>query len=577
MTATQRPSLKRKTGKAPEQSIKKARRPEGACAGNPPFQEDCAATNAVSSPRSMDLDSDSEYGSCVESDDGSNNDAATNTPLTPFSPNPSPRFPSELKTHLCNYSNCGKAFNRPAKLAQHILSHTKVRPFICPHRPCTKDFLRQSHLQHHIKSAHSDMRDYTCEWDGCGKRFLTSTRLKRHHATHEGKEKFKCNVHGCRQTFRKHGTLQRHIKTVHEQKRAFECQLLDEDGNLCGRGFDTSGKLRVHEGRVHGGKRFWCSMCSSDIAARETTIDQPWREGTTGFSTYAELQEHVKIHHPPHCEICGLDCSSQRELKNHVEVRHGVSNMDERKTHICPEPNCGRAFTRRGNLNVHVQSAHKAKKYVCGEAELEFLNNVNGWDGLNACGRALSTKASLESHIRTAHLCMGRRRSKTRRKQKSDPAQAQNAYNMDLLKLTGVGYEEYSGRHIVCLIPECDFRFGRSFDLHVHLVSRHGLPESEATAVIARTNANNDDWTVGCDSLPDDPTDGNPYDFNNPLEDDISHGGRFWVGDDFDEYHGREDDDWLEDEREMKKPIDNDRLGDQGHSGAIGTIDPCLR
>ncbi|KAL8943606.1 MAG: hypothetical protein Q9216_000971 [Gyalolechia sp. 2 TL-2023] len=551
-SATQRLSLKRKVGESPEQSVKKTRHTEGVCAGNSVLQGGYAATCSIPTPHFGDSDSDSEYNTGAGSDDdnGSHHDAATNTPLTPFSPNPSPRFPSELKTHLCTYSNCGKAFNRPAKLAQHILSHTKVRPLLCPHKPCTKDFLRQSHLQHHIKSAHSNVRDYTCQWEGCGKSFLTATRLKRHHAAHEGKEKFKCNVHGCGQTFRKHGTLNKHVATEHEGKKPFECQLPDEVGNICGQSFDTSGKLRAHEGRLHGGRRFWCSICSSHTATA-------MKEGTTGFSTYAELQEHIKVIHPPQCEICGLSCKSQRDLKHHVEIRHGVSSMDERRIHICEEPDCGRAFTKRGNLKAHTQSAHKAKKYVCGEVEIETLNNVNGWDGLNACGRGLSTKGSLESHIRTAHMGMGRRRSKTRKKQISDPAQEQNVNDLNLLKLTGVGYEEYSGRHVVCLIRECEFRFGRSYDLQVHLVSRHGLSECEAKSLVASVEADFDDWTTGYDDLPNDSTEGNPSDFSNFFGDNISHGEYFWVGGDFDEYHDREDDDWLEDEREMQELVEN--------------------
>lgn len=575
--AKQRPSLKRKSCKAPEQSIKKARCTHRQCAGNLLSEKSCEATNSVSSHRFEASDSDSEYGSgIISGDEGSTYDATSNTPLTPVSPNPSPRFPSELKNHSCSYLNCGKAFNRPAKLAQHMLSHTKFRPFVCPHKPCTKDFLRQSHLQHHIKSAHSDVRDYTCEWDGCGKSFITATRLKRHHATHEGREKFTCNIDGCGQTFRKHGTLQKHVKTVHEGKKAFECQFLGEDGNLCGQGFDTLGKLRAHEGRVHGGKRFWCSMCFSDTTGRETAIEQLSREGTAGFSTYTELQEHMKINHPPQCETCGLNCNSQRELKNHIEVRHGVSSLDERRTHVCQESGCGRAFTKRGNLNVHIQSAHKAKKYICGDKRLESLNNVDGWDGANACGRELSTKGSLESHIRTAHMGMGRRRSRNRKRQASDASKKQNAHDMNLLKLTGVGYEEYCGRHIPCLIPECGFRFGRLYDLQIHLISRHGLSESEATSSTVGVDDRSSRWIASYDDMPECPTDDNHYDFSDSHEIDNSNGGNFWAGDGFDECDDR-DDDWLEDEREMQKLIDDDESKDQESSEAIAMIDPYLQ
>ncbi|KAL9601145.1 MAG: hypothetical protein Q9219_002744 [cf. Caloplaca sp. 3 TL-2023] len=473
--------VKRKASNTQGQSNKKGRHLEDSFPIDPLLQRNASPTKT----EDINLDSNSNDSSSDQSEDGSDHGAAAETPLTPFSPDHSPRFPSELKTHLCTYADCGKAFNRPAKLAQHLLSHTNVRPFICPHEPCTKDFLRQSHLQHHIKSAHSNIRDYICKWEGCGKSFITATRLKRHHAAHEGRQKFMCKVDGCGQTFRKHGTLQKHIATAHEGKKAFQCTLQDEIGNLCGQGFDTSGKLRAHEGRAHGGKRFWCSLCSAETSAKEIPIAQPSGLRVAGFSTYAQLQEHIKINHPPQCDQCGYICRSQRDLKNHVEIHHGQATLEERKTYPCPEHGCSRAFTKQGNLNAHIQSAHKAKRYICGKVELQSLNRVDGWDGLNACGRALSTKGSLESHIRTAHMGMGRRRSRKSKTHTSESSQDQQSHQMNLMKLTGVGYEQYSGRHVTCLIPHCDFRFGRKFDLQVHLVSRHNYSEREAEEIIA--------------------------------------------------------------------------------------------
>ncbi|KAL8721082.1 MAG: hypothetical protein Q9225_002154 [Loekoesia sp. 1 TL-2023] len=547
--------LKRKFAGAHSQSIKKAHHTEECFAEDRLHRKATVATSSGQVENAKDDISNSDLSSYSGSDDESDHDAAVNTPPTPYSPNPSPRFPSELKTHLCTYADCGKAFNRPAKLAQHILSHTNSRPFVCPHKPCTKDFLRQSHLKHHVKSAHSDVRDYACEWEGCGKKFITATRLKRHYAAHEGREKFRCCVYGCGQTFRKHGTLQKHIVTVHEGRKAFQCELQDEDGNLCGQGFDTSGKLRAHEGRVHGGKRFWCSMCSSNTLEMEPTANQTSIAGAAGFSTYAELKEHIKNDHPPQCNICGLVCNSQRDLKNHAEVQHGKACVGERKTHPCPESGCGRAFTKKGNLNAHIQSAHKAKRYVCGEVELASLNSVDGWDGLDACGRALSTKGSLENHIRTTHMGMGRRRLKTTQKYIPDPAQEQHDHNMNLLKLTGVGYEEYSGRHIACLIPGCGFRFGRDYDLQVHLVSRHNLSEHEAEISITGAGESFHYRIAGNYNLPDDPKHNSPYGYSNIQEDNIPDGGFFWIGNDFDEPQEGEDGEWLRDEKEMQNLI----------------------
>lgn len=422
------------------------------------------------------------------------------------------------------------------------------------------------------------MRDYVCEWEGCGKSFITATRLKRHHATHEGKEKFRCSVSDCGQTFRKHGTLQKHFVTVHEGGKPYTCGMQDEDGNACGQGFDTAGKLHAHEGRVHGGKRFWCSICASDTSKKDPALDGSLKEDESGFSTYAKLQDHINTDHPPECSLCGYVCSSQRELKNHVEVTHGTLDVDERKTHLCPEAGCGRAFTKKWNLNVHIQSAHNSKKYICGEVALETLNRVEGWDGVNACGRALSTKGSLESHIRTAHMGQGRKRS-TRRRQTKDSGQ------QHLLKLTGVGYDQESRRHIPCLLPDCNFRFGRNYDLQIHLVSQHGTPENVAKELVVGSGGDAGSSSAGRDVFPDDlmnnidPNDWHmmdPKDYGDLGEEDISGGGQFWIGDNTADGEEQGDDGWLQDQMEMRMLIDGEDAETQGQDEASTAIDPFL-
>ncbi|KAL8870724.1 MAG: hypothetical protein Q9174_003294 [Haloplaca sp. 1 TL-2023] len=528
---------------------------------------------------------DTEYRSSEDSSAESDNEGSiadnnqVDTPLTPISPKTFPRFPSELKTHLCTYPGCAKAFNRPAKLAEHKLSHTNSRPFICPHRPCNKDFVRQSHLSHHVKSAHSNVRDYVCEWEGCTKSFLTATRLKRHHAAHQGREKFRCSVLGCGQTFRKHATLQKHRIVAHDGGKPFSCELQDDNGNECGQGFDTAGRLHSHQGRVHGGKRFWCSICVDKTTEQETAFDETLAADEAGFATYAKMQEHIKIRHPPECSQCGIVCCSQRELKSHLEVAHGALDVDERKTHLCPEPDCGRAFTKKWNLNVHIQSAHNAKKYVCGEVPLEALNRIEGWDGANACGRGLSTKGSLESHIRTAHIGQGQKRRA--KKSKTIPDTSEHT----LLRLTGAGYEEESGRNISCPLLNCDFRFCRGYDLQVHLTSRHGRPEEVAKAL--STGVSNDAscssaWGDGipADLMHDiDPRDWHMMDTNdsnNYAARAIRSNGQFWLGGDINDDEGHGDDTWFRDEMDMRMLIDGEDTKTQGSYGSFTTLDPAL-
>lgn len=350
------------------------------------------------------------------------------TPATPRTPRP-----SEQKVIQCPYDDCPKSFNRKARLTEHLRSHTNTRIFKCPHTGCTKDFLRDSHLKHHVKSAHTDVRDYVCSWDGCGKSFATGTRLRRHEAAHEGKEKWRCRgYHGCNETFRKHDTLKRHIMTVHENKRPFPCPDLDSAGKSCKSGFETAEKLRAHQRAKHDQSRFSCTECLEQADELEIFEDQVQAQSQAYFTTYAELQLHIAIVHPPTCSLCPTILNTAKELKRHLELVHDVKSSEEQHsstTFSCTYVDCDRSFSKNGNLNVHIKTVHdKRRDFVCGETELS-LSEVIGSSGLagatiemelEGCGKDFTSKSSLEEHIRTTHLGLDSKRFERERKRKAD-------------------------------------------------------------------------------------------------------------------------------------------------------------
>lgn len=431
--------------------------------------------------------SDPEYLS--ESDDDSiSSGIPLETPATPASTT-STRYPSEFKTHLCPFESCTKAFNRPARLQEHLRSHYNERLFACTHDGCDKTFLRASHLNHHTKSAHSGVRDYVCDRAGCGKSFVTGSRLRRHLAAHDGRDKYRCTEYPpCRETFRKHSTLQRHIMMAHLKQKPFPCPHADPvTGQQCSMAFETAGHLRAHESRLHTDKRFSCTECSQ--TALENNDDNN-KNSVTTFPTYALLQAHIRTAHPPQCPGCLITCSTSRELRRHLEVAHGNVSVEERKVFPCTVPGCDRSFTKKGNLTVHVRTVHEGeKRFACGETDLSSSKKVAGWDGLG-CGKRYGTKLALEEHVRTAHL--GFPNAKAERRQRlglasrnNDTSQQRNSNDNDdinmstLTTLTGAGYAEESGRHIPCFIETCAHRFHRDYDLWVHMSGKHGCPEDE--------------------------------------------------------------------------------------------------
>lgn len=514
--------------------------------------------------------SDDSLKSSSDSDEDYPITSTVATPPTPISSKASPRHPSDiLKVHRCTYADCDKSFNRPAKLAQHLRSHTNTRPFLCPHPLCSKDFLRESHLKHHVKSAHSDVRDYVCERGDCGKRFVNATRLKRHYAAHDGREKCRCTVTGCGQTFRKHGTLQKHVLTVHEGRKPFICEFLGSDGTQCGAGFDTKGQQKSHAERVHEPKTFMCIMCPPE--GWNTIAPQVLENQQVLFSTHAALQEHIKNEHPPACTKCGQICKSLRDLKSHLEVIHGELDVNIPKAHSCHEEGCGRGFTKKGNLTMHIQISHNPNRFVCGGIEPSTLSQVADWDQKNSCGKALTTKASMEEHIRTAHLgfAPSRKRTKQTKYGVSDEDARKNRVSI-LTRLTGTGYEESSGRDIPCLVVGCNHRFLREYDLEVHLRSRHGL-----TGLGLRETLMDEGRLYNRQTLQERPKFATMQDVDDKgardrhVEDDVSvdyghqetlgagalRAGDFWLGGQ--SCHDRgESGEWVGDELEMRYLID---------------------
>ncbi|KAL3458057.1 hypothetical protein BJX64DRAFT_234784 [Aspergillus heterothallicus] len=417
--------------------------------------------------------SDAEYSSHDDASDDS--ESFSDTPATPLSTT-SVRYPSELKTHRCPFEGCNKAFNRPARLQEHVRSHNNERLFNCTYDGCDKTFLRASHLNHHVKSAHTGIRDYVCDRPGCGKSFVTGSRLRRHLAAHDGQDKYRCTEYPpCNETFRKHSTLQKHVLSVHLRQKPFQCTHDDsETGKKCTMAFETAGHLRTHESRVHSEKRFSCAECTHRAEQDPSSMAPP-----VTFPTYSLLQSHIRTAHPPKCPNCSITCSTSRELRRHLEVAHGNVSLEDRRIFPCTVSGCDRSFTKKGNLTVHIRTVHEGeKRFVCGETDVSASKRVPSWSG-EGCGKRYGSKLALEEHIRTAHL--GFQNSKAERRQRLGltKSRQENSNLSALASLTGEGYDEETGRQIVCFVNACPHRFHRNYDLWVHMGSKHNYTEDD--------------------------------------------------------------------------------------------------
>ncbi|KAL7626613.1 hypothetical protein AAE478_003386 [Parahypoxylon ruwenzoriense] len=474
-----------------------------------------------------------------------------NTPLTPLSP--ARKFPSDLKTIRCTFPDCTKTFNRPARLAAHLRSHNKERPYKCSFPGCDKDYIEEKHLRQHIKGSHTGERDHVCTQPGCGKSFMTATRLRRHQAVHEGEERYRCRGFSpCEQSFRKHQTLQRHIRSEHLRLAPFSCDYKDgTSGVTCGAGFDNAGALRRHQEKEHGETRFWCDECNS----RQDDEDGSQKE-RVGFTTMALLQAHVKQAHV-NCMFCGMACNGRSDLEQHIESQHTThQSLEERKNVTCTWPGCTKTFTKKSNLNVHIRSFHEGLRFVCGEVGLHSTEDLISWQQSDGCGESFSTKANLENHVRYVHL------KYERPEQNQEASKSQQQPRSGLLEeLTGVG--DKSRRTLPCTIPGCNLKFTHNGELEAHLQSQHIIEQALLEELGKVTDPALSQPSMAFDAVTQQGV--------ASWEDENNGNGEFWIGANADVGISRVegfDEDWLRDEAEMRQLIEPNELE--------GLIDPAL-
>ncbi|KAI9166645.1 Transcription factor IIIA [Paramyrothecium foliicola] len=358
---------------------------------------------------------------------------------------PRPKFPSDLKTLACTWPGCPKTFNRPARLRDHLNSHTNSRPFKCPYDDCDKDYIEDKHLKQHIKAVHTHERKHVCQREGCGKSFVTGTRLKRHQAVHEGADRFRCQ--DCGQSFRKRETLNKHVRKDHQGLRAHPCTEKD-----CDAAFDSKAALKRHKEREHGELRFWCIECASQTGSD----GMPLR---VGFTTEVLLQAHMKLEHQT-CMFCDFKSPSKWELDRHVEWNHSGKTVEDRKTIECPYETCDKKFTTKSNLTTHIRSAHEGLRFICGEFTLAGPL-FHDWSDALGCGDKFVTKARLEEHVRFIHL--GHERPKL-----SKPVTTRPDNIIDDIS----GVTNQAKQTIIC--PHCGETFIRWSDLNLHTSAAHG-------------------------------------------------------------------------------------------------------
>ena len=257
---------------------------------------------------------------------------------------------------LC--SLCGKKYAKNWKLKRHIATvHEGVKPFecdICHTKFALKEGLKQHNARFHDPSGiHIKEIESLCSL--CGKKYAQNWKLKRHIATvHEGVKPFECDI--CHTKFALKEGLKQHNARFHDPS-GIQIKEIESLCSHCGKKYSQSWKLKRHIAMVHERNTLAhkCSIC----------------DGT--FYDRSGLKEHIKRVHekerPHSCSLCDYSASMKGDLKKHIKKVH-----DKIRTENCSI--CYKVFTDKSNLKTHVDSVHERKKpFLCTICDTGFGSN----------------------------------------------------------------------------------------------------------------------------------------------------------------------------------------------------------
>lgn len=308
-------------------------------------------------------------------------------------------FNQHKKTHT-ECLDCGKKYLKFADLLKHRVSvHRKKKKFSC--NICVEDFPGWQELTEHNRTKHLDCpecskkcksykamsqhrknshyRNENIKCDICGKKFKFSSTLKIHvRRVHAKEVNHKCDI--CSKQFFEYSTLKAHLKIHSIDREKFSCDFID-----CCYVATNLGNLKKHK-NMHKAKKpkeehqpeIIELAVSEPIKPKVKRVVNPIDSPICpycgkSFTRKAGLDLHIRIHlndKPYQCEFCLKKFSDSSSLRSH------------RRTHTDERPyqcdKCEKKFKNSNNLKNHIISAHETEKpfscHICGKSTKILFN-----------------------------------------------------------------------------------------------------------------------------------------------------------------------------------------------------------
>jgi hypothetical protein len=245
-------------------------------------------------------------------------------------------------------------------------------------------------LTRHVDITHLGARDFTCNFDEkCEQKFATAQRRDEHEKTHNRDKKYVCDQWpDCNKVFHKKNTYLAHVAIDHRGVKPYLCEKDDpKTGGKCTRGYNTAGKLKEHDNRVHTGQKYFCLECCP--------------LGTVGFLTHSAHVQHNRVLHAPQKKQRGrpkLEVSSHKIKIPKVRKRanqHTARLEAESEMHpagllaldsvpvACLRQTCDAVFSSEDCMTAHCENVHGMAEVEIAEALRERAAVAGGvfWFG----------------------------------------------------------------------------------------------------------------------------------------------------------------------------------------------------
>lgn len=133
--------------------------------------------------------------------------------------------------YICGFKGCGRCFYSEHHLILHLQAHTGaatvtqtgtltgtqtgIKSHVCPYDSCKKAFTTTGNLRNHIRT-HTGEKPYKCSYKGCSRGFAEQSSLKKHELTHTGEKPYPCRI--CGRCFSQAGSRNTHERHRHKDK-----------------------------------------------------------------------------------------------------------------------------------------------------------------------------------------------------------------------------------------------------------------------------------------------------------------------------------------------------------------------